>query len=235
MYRVHSIFLTIQGEGINIGQRAVFVRFSGCNMWSGEEKDRSRDALRSTAPCAMICDTVFKGHDPNKRGGRYDVNGLVEAIIETNAASLSPTRFAGFRGHGRSLCVLTGGEPGLQVDGDLVSSLRAAGFFVAIETNGSVQLPGNIDHVVLSPKLSPDRIIRQHYDELKVLYPIYDPKLYETIAPFRERWVQPVDPPNDGMADPPHYWAYVDEARKFVLNNPGWRLSIQAHKVWGVE
>lgn len=209
-YKIHSVFLTVQGEGKNIGRRAVFVRFSGCNVWSGLEEHRAR----GTSACARICDTQFHSFVPTKGGGFYHKEQLAD-FVETLWCDSQHAPFV----------VLTGGEPSIQVDQELVDHFERRGFESAIETNGSNLLPKGIGHVCLSPK-PPVEVVSQRYDEVKVLFPLYDPRNFEgyTQGPL---WVQPVEDAN---------WdSNVQKALEFVDDNANWRLSIQAHKWWGID
>lgn len=195
-YRVKEIFRTIQGEGFHAGTPAVFVRFAGCNVWSGHTKDRLRDSAKSA--CAMWCDTDFVGGE---------VMSAAKIVATVN-------------GLGAGIVVFTGGEPSLQMDGLLVSTLLARGRVVHVETNGSRKLPF-CNWRTLSPK-PPLEVVRQQYDEVKVVYPAYDPLPWEDFA--IRRYVQP----QDGY--PGALQACID----FVLANPGWRLSLQTHKLIGL-
>lgn len=202
-YTVHEIFLTAQGEGANLGRTAVFIRFAGCNLWSGREEDRA------TAVC-RFCDTEFRG------GTRHDAASLVAA-----AAALWPA------GAEHRFAVLTGGEPLLQVDAPLLAALRAAEFTVAIETNGTLPLPGPIDWVCVSPKAGAPLALTEA-DELKLVYPqagIAPGALAD--FPARLRWLSPMDGPE--LA------ANTAAAAGYCREHPAWRLNIQAHKAWGVR
>jgi 7-carboxy-7-deazaguanine synthase (Cx14CxxC type) len=168
---VKEIFLTAQGEGANIGRTAVFLRFAGCNLWSGREEDRANAICK-------FCDTDFVG------GSRFaDADSLVD-----QAAALWP--MAGDR-----FTVLTGGEPLLQVDAALLAALRSRGFSIAVETNGTQPLPGPIDWVCVSPKAGAPLVLEQA-DELKLVYP-QDGAHPEQFAAFRatHRWLSPMDSP----------------------------------------
>lgn len=200
-YTVHSIFLTCQGEGANIGRVAVFVRFAGCNLWSGRPQDRK------TAIC-KFCDTDFVG------GER-----LTADEITARAADLFP-------GVWHRFCVLTGGEPLLQVNAPLLSALRAANFHIAVETNGTKPLPGHIDWVCVSPKARTKLALRDA-DELKLVYPqqgISPASFADFSAPYR--WISP----RDGERRAANTRAAAD----YCLKNPPWRLAIQAHKHWKI-
>lgn len=202
-YTVKEIFLTQQGEGANIGKTAVFVRFAGCNLWSGQEKDRS------SAVC-KFCDTDFVG------GDRYSAEELAD-----KAVSLWP-------GEWRRFCVLTGGEPLLQVDKALLNELHARRFFIAIETNGTKPLPGHVDWVCVSPKARAPLVLSDA-DELKLVYPqagISPDDLTDFAAVHR--WLSPMDAPRRRAAN-------ARKAAAYCAAHPDWRLAIQAHKVWGIR
>ena len=230
-YRVKAIWKTLQGEGFFAGRPAVFVRLVGCNMWSGYEADRARDAERHKADCPKWCDTDF-----TKDGSRALT---AEALAAEMQAVGGAVRF----------CVLTGGEPLLQVDAALMRALHAAGFQVAVETNGTVALDercrdaesGSLvapDWIVCSPKLSEDQLQLECFDELKLVVPDYPPEDY---LRFAERarphavagqcvpllWLQP--------EDGPRLEAATREAVARALDRPAWRVSVQTHKVLGVE
>lgn len=203
IYTVKEIFLTAQGEGANIGRTAVFIRFTGCNLWSGREEDRAR------AIC-QFCDTDFVG------GTRYP-----------NPASLADTA-EGIWGAGsvHRFCVLTGGEPLLQVDRLLVSALRGRGFSIAVETNGTQPLPCKIDWVCVSPKAGTTLAISRA-DELKLVYPQEGakPEMFTRFA-ATHRWLSPMDGPARAEN--------TQAAAAYCLSHPEWRLAIQAHKTWGI-
>jgi 7-carboxy-7-deazaguanine synthase (Cx14CxxC type) len=208
-YAVKEMFLTLQGEGVNAGRRAVFVRFAGCNLWSGREEDRA------TAIC-KFCDTDFVGMD-GLGGGRF-VDGYALA-----------TAVAGFWGDGTHarFVVLTGGEPMLQVDDALVAALHAAGFTIAIETNGTLPVHPGIDWVCVSPKAGSD-VVQRSGDELKLVWPQAgdDPELLESWD-FANFLVQPMD---DARAAE-NQAAAIDLA----MARPKWRLSLQTHKFLGLR
>ena len=202
-YTVHEIFLTAQGEGANLGRTAVFIRFAGCNLWSGREEDRA------TAVC-RFCDTEFRG------GEKHDVASLVAAAL-----ALWPA------GAGHRFTVLTGGEPLLQVDAPLLDALHAAGFTVAIETNGTLPLPGPIDWVCVSPKAGAPLALTEA-SELKLVYPQagLDPAALAGF-PAGQHWLSPMDGPETA--------ANTAAAAAYCRDHPEWRLNIQAHKAWGVR
>lgn len=208
-YAVKEMFLTLQGEGVNAGARAVFVRFAGCNLWSGREQDRA------TAIC-KFCDTQFVGTD-GLGGGKFgDAVALAEAV-------------AGFWGAGqeRRFVVLTGGEPMLQVDDALVDALHARGFRIAIESNGTLPVHPGIDWICVSPKAGSD-VVQRRGDELKLVWPQAGTDVAEIAGwDFTHFLIQPMD---DADAA-----ANVQAAVEFALNNPRWRLTLQAHKTLGLR
>jgi len=212
-YTVKEVFLTVQGEGYHAGTPAIFIRLGGCNMWSGREETRQRDYQRNHAPCALWCDTEFTG------GTRTSLSEL-DALLYDATPKPWP-----------SLVVLTGGEPLLQADDDLIGWLRKRFATVAIETNGTVEPKFDPAHawITVSPKQERSRIVLGAgvADEVKVVYPPYDPLQYADLAP--RRFVQPLDESASG----PLRWA--GKAVEFAQSNPGWRVSLQTHKLLGVR
>jgi len=208
-YAVKEMFLTLQGEGVNAGRRAVFVRFAGCNLWSGRERDRA------TAVC-RFCDTDFVGVD-GLGGGRFADAAALAAAVE------------GHWGEGRAdrFVVLTGGEPMLQVDDAVVDALHAAGFRIAVESNGTLPVHPGIDWVCISPKAG-SATVQRSGDELKLVWPQpgSDPAAMAGWD-FAHFLLQPLD---DADAA-----AHREAAVAFVLAHPKWRLSIQTHKLLGLR
>jgi len=205
-YNVKEIFYTIQGEGINAGRPAVFCRFVGCNLWSGKDNDKA------TADCSF-CDTDFIG------GFKVKTSlDLVEMI--------SKVLFDGTNGQQHmGLVVITGGEPALQINQELIDLLHVKGFEVALETNGTINIPDGIDWVCVSPK-GLTQIVVTHGNELKYVYPQERaPESYE-VYKFDHFLLQPkaVNYVND----------YEERAIKYCKTNPKWRFSAQLHKVWGI-
>lgn len=203
-YVVHSIFLTQQGEGANIGRTAVFIRFAGCNLWSGREEDRAKAVCR-------FCDTEFVG------GTSYaDADALADAAV-----ALWPLTLA------RRMVVLTGGEPLLQLDGPLLKALRARLFYTAVESNGTLPLPAHVDWLCVSPKAGATLVLHDA-DELKLVYPQrgLDP---DDLAEFCavHRWLSPMDRPRRLAAN-------TRAAIAYCQRHPEWRLAIQAHKHWRI-
>ncbi len=218
-YTVKEIFYTLQGEGKQAGRPAVFCRFSGCNLWSGKESDRQ------TAIC-RFCDTEFVGTDGVNGGKFKDSTALANAID-----ALWPTSENKF-------VVLTGGEPGLQVDDSLVEALHQQGFFVAIESNGTVPLPVSLDWVCISPKAGTDLIVTT-CDELKIVYPQanLDPADYSFVS-ARYRLLSPIDnsfSPGQSNTDVANLnRKSTDAAIEYVKQHPAWHLSIQSHKILAI-
>lgn len=215
-YAVKELFYTLQGEGGQSGRAAVFLRFTGCNLWTGREADRAR------AIC-QFCDTDFVGTD-GTLGGRYP---SAEALADTARAVWEGG--AGARPRGTPLIVCTGGEPLLQLDEALLFCLHARGFAVALETNGTLPLPDGaerVDWVCVSPKAGTELAL-QAGDELKLVFPQKgaEPERYADLA-FRHFFLQPMDGP-----------ARAENTRlavNYCLEHPEWRLSLQTHKLLGI-
>jgi 7-carboxy-7-deazaguanine synthase (Cx14CxxC type) len=205
-YAVKEIFLTLQGEGMQAGRRAVFLRFAGCNLWSGREQDRA------SAQC-RFCDTDFVGTD-GANGGRYQAEPLAD-------------RVASVWGEGaRPLVVVTGGEPMLQLDSLLLDALHDRGFEVAMESNGTLPAAAGLDWICVSPKAGTD-IVQRSGDELKLVWPQdgIDPEALLGWD-FPHFLLQPMD-----CAD---CEAATRAAIAYVLAHPRWRLSLQTHKLLGL-
>lgn len=207
-YKIKEIFYTLQGEGAQTGRPSVFCRFSGCNLWTGREKDRPK------AIC-QFCDTDFWGTD-GENGGKYSAASLVEKAVSL----WGDTR------RGRPYIVCTGGEPLLQLDTALVQALQGAGFEVAVETNGTVDPPEGIDWICVSPKAGAELKI-QAGQELKLVFPqtAAMPPAFEDLD-FDHFFLQPMDGPN--AADNTRL------AVDYCLEHPKWRLSLQTHKLLGI-
>jgi 7-carboxy-7-deazaguanine synthase (Cx14CxxC type) len=207
-YAVKECFLTLQGEGVQSGSRAVFLRFAGCNLWSGREQDRA------TAEC-QFCDTDFVGTD-GKGGGKFKQADVLAAHVE---------RLWG-DGQDQRLVVITGGEPMLQLDPALVDALHARGFKIAVETNGTLPATAGIDWICVSPKAGTE-VVQRSGNELKLVWPQegIDPAQLESWA-FDHFLVQPMDCAGREAA--------VEAAVRLAMERPGWRLSLQAHKIVGL-
>jgi 7-carboxy-7-deazaguanine synthase (Cx14CxxC type) len=210
-YTVKEIYATLQGEGAQTGRAAVLLRFAGCNLWSGREADRA-------AAVCDFCDTDFVGTDgPN--GGTF----ASAADLAAAAGGVWDERFADRR---RAFVVCTGGEPLLQLDAPLISALHAAGFEVAVETNGTLEAPGGLDWICVSPKADAP-LVQCSGDELKLVFPQpgVRPDRFEGLD-FRHFFLQPMDGPDRG--------GNTRAAAAYCLDHPRWRLSLQTHKFLGL-
>ena len=209
-YAVKEIFLTLQGEGMHAGRRAVFLRFAGCNLWTGREEDRA------TAIC-KFCDTDFVGMD-GENGGRY----YAEALAAKVACLWG-------EGSAHRYVVLTGGEPMLQVDNALVDGLHHQGFEIAIESNGTLPVHSGIDWVCISPKAG-SVVVQQSGDELKLVWPQAGTDL-DTLEQwdFRNFLLQPMDS-GSIVANEANRAAAIE----LTMARPAWRLSLQNHKQLGL-
>lgn len=208
-YAVKEAFLTLQGEGMQSGSRAVFLRFAGCNLWSGREEDRA------SAQC-NFCDTDFVGTD-GPGGGKFEK----AAELAEHVATLW-----GDGEEGR-LVVITGGEPMLQLDDALVEALHARGFRIAVESNGTLLATAGIDWLCVSPKSGTD-VVQRSGDELKLVWPQDNVDLDELEGwDFRHFLIQPMDCSDKQAA--------VDASIALVMERPRWRLSLQAHKAIGLK
>jgi len=208
-YSVKEIFYTLQGEGANCGRPAVFLRFAGCNLWSGREPDRADAVCR-------FCDTEFVGTD-GVGGGKFETPAALAAAV----AAAWPAPGAAGR-----FVVCTGGEPLLQLDSALVAALRGRGFMVAVETNGTLFPPAGDLWLTVSPKAgAPLKLTRG--DELKLIYPQCgaEPQHYAQLS-FRHFFLQPMDGPEKARN--------TRLATEYCLAHPGWRLSLQIHKLIGI-
>ncbi len=209
-YSVKEMFPTLQGEGLQAGCAAVFLRFAGCNLWSGLEKDRA------SAIC-QFCDTDFVGVDGTD-GGKF---ASAEALA-TKASSLWPASSLQ-----NKLIVCTGGEPLLQLDDKLIAALHAEGFRIAIETNGTIPAPAGIDWICVSPKAG-SQLVQLTGDELKLVYPqpAAMPEQFESLQ-FRHFLLQPMDGPDRAEN--------TQKAIEYCMAHPQWRLSVQTHKMIGIR
>jgi 7-carboxy-7-deazaguanine synthase (Cx14CxxC type) len=210
MYAVKEIFYTLQGEGAQTGRVAVFLRFAGCNLWSGREADRA------SATC-QFCDTDFADTD-GPGGGKFATSEELSAAVEEKwpRSDVPGTRFV----------VCTGGEPLLQLDPPLIEALHARGFEIAVETNGTIAAPWGLDWICVSPKAG--AALKQCTgDELKLVYPQpgAEPATFETLS-FRHFYLQPMDGP---LRE-----SNTRAALKYCLDHPRWRMSLQTHKLLGI-
>jgi len=205
-YAVKEAFLTLQGEGVQAGSRAVFLRFAGCNLWSGRERDRAEAQCR-------FCDTDFVGTD-GENGGRYEADALARRVGEL------------WRQGERPLVVVTGGEPMLQLDRALVEALHEAGFEIAAETNGTLPAEAGVDWICVSPKAG-TQVVQRSGDELKLVWPQQgiDPEALLGWD-FRHFILQPLDGPEREESTA----AAID----YVMAHPRWRLGLQTHKLIGL-
>ena len=212
-YAVKEMFLTLQGEGMQAGRRAVFLRFAGCNLWSGREQDRG------TALCTF-CDTDFVGIDGDG-GGRYpDADTLADAVRAMWDSWMEGPVDRGFM-------VITGGEPMLQLDPALIDALHARDIEIAVESNGTIAAPDGIDWLCISPKAG-TTIVQRRGDELKLVWPQPTVDYREMEAwDFPHLLVQPMD--NASARD------NAAACIKFVVLHPRWRLSTQVHKSVGLR
>ena len=204
-YAVKEIFYTLQGEGAHAGRPAVFCRFAGCNLWSGQERDRADATCR-------FCDTDFVGTDGPGGGKFADAASLADAVSACWAGNGGAQRFV----------VCTGGEPLLQLNDTLIAELHARDFEIAVETNGTIQAPSGIDWICVSPKADAT-LVQATGNELKLVYPQAGatPEQYEGLA-FSHWFLQPMD----GPARAQNSKAAID----YCLAHPKWRLSMQTHK-----
>lgn len=209
-YLVKEIFYTLQGEGFHAGRPAVFCRFAGCNLWSGREVDRP------TAQC-QFCDTDFVGVD-GTLGGKYG-----------SAADLAARVISCWtdKAQGEPMVVLTGGEPLLQVDGELLDALHAEGLMVAVETNGTLAAPEGIDWICVSPKAGTE-IKQTSGNELKLVYPQagLEPERFTGLQ-FEHFFLQPMDSHS--------LLANTKAAITYCQTHPAWHLSVQIHKILGIR
>lgn len=223
-YSVKEIYYTLQGEGARAGRAAVLCRFAGCNLWSGREEDRAR------AIC-NFCDTDFVGTNGPGGGVFETAAALVAVLVRTWERGLIaegdglPDESSDI--DARPYVVFTGGEPGLQMDAALVDACHEAGFEVAVETNGTVELPRGIDWVTVSPKPGPPLAVTRG-QELKLVYPqsAVPPEIVAGLD-FDLLYLQPMDGPN-GEEN-------TALATAYCLRHPRWRLSLQTHKLLGLR
>jgi 7-carboxy-7-deazaguanine synthase len=222
-YKIKEIFYTLQGEGGQTGRVAVFCRFTGCNLWTGREKDREK------AIC-QFCDTDFVGTN-GLNGGRFktaaDVAAKVNEVWENQSNVLGNPKgrlnSAAIGNKVKKYVVCTGGEPALQLDAALVEAFHAVGFEIAIETNGTIPIAEGIDWVCVSPKAGTDIVVLRG-SELKLVFPQLgaEPERFADLA-FDNFYIQPMDSPLHKI--------HTKLALDFCLNNPQWKLSLQTHKI----
>jgi len=208
-YAVKELFYTLQGEGAQTGRPAVFLRFAGCNLWTGLEQDRA------SAVC-NFCDTDFVGVEGPGGGKFQDADALSGAVAKTWPEGMG----------GAPYVVCTGGEPLLQLDAPLIEALHAKGFEIAVETNGTIGAPGGVDWICVSPKA--DAAVNQRTgNELKLVYPQVNapPEAFAGLA-FDFFYLQPMDGPSLAQN--------TAAAIEYCKHHPQWHLSIQSHKVLGI-
>ena len=207
MYKIKEIFLTKQGEGYHTGRKSVFIRFSGCNLWSGMEKDRDK------AICNW-CDTDFVGTN-GLNGGQYSTDQIAKLVWDLWPVNILEAPYI----------VCTGGEPLVQLDQFFVDEMHRNGFEIAIETNGTCIPPNKIDWICVSPKNNTDLVLKTG-DELKFVYPQsnFSPQQFEKFN-FNHFFIQPMD----GT----HYDRNEKMSKEFIKKNPHWKLSLQTHKLLG--
>ena len=214
-YSVKEIYYTLQGEGAQAGRPAVFLRFAGCNLWSGREADRGK----GPGGCSRWCDTDFVGTDGQGGGKFATAEELAQAVAGHWAKEASGRRFV----------VCTGGEPLLQLDTHAIGALHAQGFEVAVETNGTISAPEGLDWICVSPKAGA-KIIQTTGNELKLVYPQSEsdaqPEQFEGLD-FEFLFLQPMDS-NSGTLN-------LRAAIEYCLTHPQWRLSVQMHKLVGLR
>ena len=214
MYAVKELFYTLQGEGAQAGRASVFCRFAGCNLWSGREQDRA-------AAVCNFCDTDFVGVD-GQGGGKF-------ATAEELAATIA-SKWPAFEGTvvpGKPYVVCTGGEPLLQLDTPLIDALHALGFEIAVETNGTQPAPDGLDWICVSPKADSDIVLTRGH-ELKLVFPqpLARPERFAALD-FQHFFLQPMD----SVLKADHTRAAV----AYCMAHPQWRLSVQMHKVIGID
>ena len=207
-YSVKEIYYTIQGEGYHTGRPAVFIRFSGCNLWTGHEKDRSG------AICNW-CDTDFVGTN-GINGGKFSAEEITNIINSLWKGNVQTEPYV----------ICTGGEPLLQMDESLIKAIHKAGFEIGLETNGTMIPPDGIDWICVSPKANADLVLKNG-NELKVVYPQcgMNPRMHEKLK-FDHFYIQPMD----GIDQKNN----IKRSEKFVLDHPKWKLSLQTHKILGI-
>lgn len=212
-YSVKEIYYTLQGEGAHTGRPAVFLRFAGCNLWSGREEHREQAVCR-------FCDTQFVGVD-GPGGGKFESAEVLAAAVAKCWGVIQ----AGVRPY----VVCTGGEPLLQLDDLAISALHTAGFEIGVESNGTIEAPDGIDWLCISPKGSAG-LVQSSGNELKLVYPQLEksvqPDKFEHL-PFEHFFLQPLDSPERGEN--------TQRAIDFCKQNPRWKLSVQTHKYLGLD
>ncbi|CUB03515.1 7-carboxy-7-deazaguanine synthase [Marinomonas fungiae] len=216
MYSIKEAFYSLQGEGAHAGRPAIFCRFTGCNLWTGKEKHRA------SAAC-QFCDTDFIGTDGQNGGKFHSAGALIQHLDK-----LWPTNTD------HKYLIFTGGEPALQLDDALIATAKAANYTLAIETNGTLPLPDGIDWICVSPKTT-DPLVVNRGSELKLIFPQdhLPPHLFTDLE-FDHFYLQPMD-----QGALPEGRERIDDAQaqtiRYCLQNPQWRLSLQTHKMLGID
>ncbi|MED5427726.1 MAG: 7-carboxy-7-deazaguanine synthase [Candidatus Neomarinimicrobiota bacterium] len=207
MYTIKEIYFTQQGEGYHTGRPAVFLRFTGCNLWTGFEIDRE------SAICYW-CDTDFVGMD-GPYGGKYSAAQIADTVQRMWPENEK-----------KPYLVCTGGEPLLQMDDEFISTVHRSDFEIGIETNGTKIPPEGIDWICVSPKANAEFILKKGH-ELKIVFPQsgMNPRQYQDLN-FDHFFIQPMDGPNQGEN--------IEKSKEFVVKNPKWKLSLQTHKILGI-
>ena len=207
MYTIKEIYFTQQGEGYHTGRPAVFLRFTGCNLWTGFEIDRE------SAICYW-CDTDFVGMD-GPYGGKYSAAQIADTVQRMWPENEK-----------KPYLVCTGGEPLLQMDDEFISTVHRSDFEIGIETNGTKIPPEGIDWICVSPKANAEFILKKGH-ELKIVFPQsgINPRQYQDLD-FDHFFIQPMDGPNQGDN--------IEKSKEFVVKNPKWKLSLQTHKILGI-
>jgi 7-carboxy-7-deazaguanine synthase len=208
-YSVKEIYYTLQGEGAQTGRAAVFLRFAGCNLWSGLERDRAKAVCR-------FCDTDFVGTDGPGGGAFKSAEELAHAVESEWPKNA----------RGRRYVVCTGGEPLLQLDTPMIDALHRLGFEIGVETNGTLEPPPGLDWICVSPKANAELVLKRG-NELKLIYPQEgaSPERYADLA-FDHFFLQPMDSPQKETN--------TRAATEYCLKHPQWRLSLQTHKLIGI-
>ena len=215
VYSVKERYFTLQGEGAQTGRAAVFLRFAGCNLWTGLERDRA------SAVC-QFCDTDFVGVD-GPGGGKFEKADALAAHVKAAWPEDKPEEVSS-----TPLVVCTGGEPLLQLDAALIAALHEAGFQIAVETNGTIAAPDGIDWVCVSPKAY-EPLVQRSGQELKLVFPQVNgpsPEAFEGLN-FEHLFLQPLDGPD--------LISHTAAAVEYCKAHPQWRLSLQTHKLIGIS
>ena len=223
-YRVNEIFYSLQGEGVRAGTAALFLRFSGCNLQCRlETHGFDCDTEFASGRSLTIEQIITELHEAERRKGNGFV--LYEALAgpfrQDDPAPFAPP-------HRCEWVVLTGGEPALQVDRDLIDALHAAGFKLAIETNGSIELPDGLDWITVSPKVAEHAIRQRTANEVKYVR-AYGQAIPKTVVKAEHKLISPAFR-GDRLEPRTLAWCI-----QLVKDNPDWRLSVQQHKYWQVR